>query len=150
MRWLWSQLDETTYIGCWVPAFAGTMRRGAPGGDDDTQLAASSRSSVDILFAQAEALQERRRLRCGLLLCLGILYGPNRYPRIMLPPDLFPEVFRGPDLCSRILHASELPVPLHGPDLRFGIFLCGLRLGIVYRLRLGILHGPRLGILYGR
>ena len=113
----------------WVPAKAGTTRRCAC--RERRNLARRFQPLFGhSLIAKTEALHVRRSLRYGLLLCLSILYGPDLYPCRVLAPDLCAESFRGPDLCSRILHASELSVPLHGPDLRSGI-LYGLRLGIL-------------------
>jgi hypothetical protein len=79
-------------------------------------------------------LLERRRLSIlhGLVLCSGVLYGRDRYPCIFLPPDLGSGILLASDLCPRILHAPDLSVLLHGPDLWRGI---------LHNLCWGILNG---------
>jgi hypothetical protein len=61
----------------------------------------------------------------------------------------------GPDLCPRILQRTDLPVPLHVPDLRCGLLrnLCSGILRGLHRFcglyRLYRLHGVDLYRLYG-
>jgi hypothetical protein len=99
------------------------------------------------LIAPTEVLQERRCLGIlhRLVLCSWILYRRDLCPCILLPPDLCAGMSLGSDLCPRILHAPEMSVHLHGPDLCWGI-LHNLCWGILYGL-CGPILCPR--ILYG-
>jgi hypothetical protein len=44
----------------------------------------------------------------GLVLCSGILDGPNRHPRILIPPDPRSGIPQILDLCSCILDGRTL------------------------------------------
>jgi hypothetical protein len=61
------------------------------------------------------------------------LHGPDLSLCIWLPPELCQQILLGLDLSPRILHAPDLSVLSHGPDLWFGICY-GLWFGILYRL----------------
>jgi len=75
------------------------------------------------LIHQTHPLQQPRGLGIlhRLILCAGICYGRDLYPRILLPPDLCSGMSLGPDICPRILRRPDLSVLLHGPDLWSGI-----------------------------
>ena len=66
------------------------------------------------------------------VLRLGVGYGRDLSPCILLLPDPGSMISLRPDLCSCILHGPDLSVLFHGPDPRWGI---------LHHLYGGSLHG---------
>jgi hypothetical protein len=83
----------------------------------------AKRDCGDAALTQTQALQERRCLGIlrRLVLRLGVRYGRDLSPCILLLPELCSMMSLGPDLCSCILHGPDPSVLLHRPDLRWGI-----------------------------